>query len=85
MEYKVKKKRAVKAEQLPPQGTVELYKNSMHRFKMKKQKQPGRNCVICGNEAIFMVYFQVYKAQIMEKYCSVCLDKCVVTAPSISK
>jgi len=34
-----------------------------------------RICVICGQTAAFVAYFQIDKAQIIEKYCEQCLDK----------
>jgi hypothetical protein len=49
-----------------------------------------RICVICGQTAAYLAFFQIDKAQIIEKYCEHCLDKWVYlptseSIPTISK
>jgi hypothetical protein len=46
-------------------------------IKKEANSERKRICIICGQTAVYVAYFQIDKAQIIEKYCENCLDKWV--------
>ena len=97
--YEVKRKATI-IEELPapiPEEQKEVkitsYLKDTHPFwKTRKEENSERKriCIICGQTATYVAYFQIDKAQIIEKYCENCLDKWVFldddsSVPTISK
>jgi hypothetical protein len=98
--YEIEKKEAIRIERLPtpiPEEQKEVkispYMNDTRPFwNMRKvaNSERKRICIICGQTAAYVAYFQIDKAQIIEKYCEHCLDKWVYlpsseSIPTISK
>jgi hypothetical protein len=83
--YKIKKRKALKVEELPPRQTPKIYFKSVadQRYHSYEKKETNRNCCICANDAVVLVYFQLNKCQRLEKYCSECLDKWVYLDESV--
>jgi hypothetical protein len=98
--YEIIKKEAIRIEQLPApiseeQKEVKItpYMNDTRPFwniRKVANSERKRTCIICGQTASYVAYFQIDKAQIIEKYCEHCLDKWVYlpsseSIPTISK
>jgi hypothetical protein len=85
--YEVVKRKAIRIERLPapiPEKQKEVkitsYMNNTRPFWNTRKEtnfERKRICIICGQTAAFVAYFQIDKAQIIEKYCEQCLDKWV--------
>jgi hypothetical protein len=83
-EYKIKKRKAIKAEQLPPLEKTWAFKckEGDPRY-IQTKKETNRNCHVCGGEAIVVCWFQLPGCQKIERYCAECLDKWVIVDESI--
>ena len=75
-EYKIKKRKATKIEELPPKKMAR-YRHS--KCVREALQQPNRHCVRCGQEANVVALFKVDRkgTMIEEKYCNDCLQKWV--------
>jgi hypothetical protein len=85
--YEIVKRKAIRIERLPapiPEKQKEVkiapyMKDTRPFWNIKKEANSERKriCIICGQTAAYVAYFQIDKAQIVEKYCDQCLDKWV--------
>lgn len=85
--YQVIKRKPIRIERLPAPNTEEQrqikytpYLSDTRPFWNAKKEafsQRKRYCIICGQTAAYVAYFQIENAQIKEKYCDQCLDKWV--------
>ena len=98
--YEIVKRNAIRIERLPapiPEEQKEVkitpyMKDTRPFWNIKKEANSERKriCIICGQTAAYVAYFQIDKAQIIEKYCEHCLNKWVYlpsseSIPTISK
>jgi hypothetical protein len=92
--YEIVKKKAIKIVRLPaiiPEEQREVkitpYTKDTGAFwnnRKEENIERKRTCVICGKTAAYIAYFQIDGAQLMEKYCSECVEKCVYLGESIA-
>lgn len=75
---KIKRRKAAKVEEYRPVlETKETYKTPKGVFQRYKRRALF-NCIACGQLAEHVACFQLDGIQVMEKYCSQCLDKYVI-------
>jgi hypothetical protein len=75
------------------QVKITPYMNDTRAFwsiRKETYNERKRICVICGQTAAYLAFFQIDKAQIIEKYCEHCLEIWVYlpsseSIPTISK
>ena len=85
--YEIIKRKAIRIERLPApipkeqrQVKITPYMNDASTFwniRKETYSERKRTCIICGQTAAYVAYFQIDKARIIEKYCEQCVDKWV--------
>jgi hypothetical protein len=85
--YEIIKRKAIRIERLPApipeeqrQVKIMPYMKDTSTFRNIRKEtyiERKRTCIICGQTAAYVAYFQIDKARIIEKYCDQCLDKWV--------
>ena len=85
--YEIKKRKAIGIERLPApipeeQRRVKItpyMKDTGDFWNIRKEtnSERKRTCVICGQTAGYIAYFQIDGAKLKEKYCSICVEKWV--------
>lgn len=75
--YSVEKKQAFKIEKIEaPNRPVQS--NTHTRYFSYTKKERPKVCVICGSIATHTAFFRVQEIDLLEKYCTECLEKYVI-------